>query len=256
VYDLSANIELLYSEAGESAVDRVYAAANDGFRLVEMWRSSNKDIGALRHALQATGTRLHAMCVEPVLQLVDPSTHEQFLQGVRHSVSVAETLECPILYFIVGAGLADRRRDHQRAALVDVLCRAADLLAGREVVLLVETLNSHEYKGTFLDRTREAAGIVREVGAPAIGLLYDAYHSLIMGEEPGDELAAAGDIVRHVQISDVPGRGEPGSGSVNWTQFLAKLSESGYTGAIGLEYVPTIDTTRSATRIREIVAQV
>jgi hydroxypyruvate isomerase len=110
--------------------------------------------------------------------------------------------------------------------------------------------------GTFLDSSRETIQIVREVGAPTIGMLYDLYHSLVMGEQPTQELAGAIDMVKHVQIADVPGQGEPGSGQVDWSRVLTDLSELGYAGAIGLEYVPTVETTRSVAEILHIAAQV
>ena len=37
MYQLAPNIDLLFSEAGESAADRVRAAAAAGFDAVEMW---------------------------------------------------------------------------------------------------------------------------------------------------------------------------------------------------------------------------
>lgn len=40
-------------------------------------------------------------------------------------------------------------------------------------------------------------------------------------------------------IRDVPGRGEPGSGTIDWPAFLALLRRLGYDGVIGLELTPT-----------------
>jgi hydroxypyruvate isomerase len=67
-------------------------------------------------------------------------------------------------------------------------------------------------------------------------------------------LTGAIDTVKHIQIADVPGKGEPGSGGVDWRQLLSDLHGLGYAGAIGLEYVPTMDTARSILGIREILA--
>jgi hydroxypyruvate isomerase len=57
-----------------------------------------------------------------------------------------------------------------------------------------------------------------------------------------------------VQIADAPGRGEPGSGSIDWAARLGDLRNSGYAGPIGLEYYPTIDSAKSVRRIQELVA--
>jgi hydroxypyruvate isomerase len=46
------------------------------------------------------------------------------------------------------------------------------------------------------------------------------------------------DLVEHVQIADVPGRHEPGTGQQPIPAFLDDLDALGYGGAVGLEYRP------------------
>jgi len=255
--ECSANIELLFSEAGITPASRIRAAADCGFQLVEMWNWRDKDLATVTTALAETGTRLQALCVEPMGRLVDRSTHAQFLAGLHDSIAVAERLGSPFLYLIAGDRMSGVERAEQHRAVVEALSQAADVLDGHEVMLLLENLNSRvNHVGTFLDSSRETIQIVREVGAPTIGMLYDLYHSLVMGEQPTQELAGAIDMVKHVQIADVPGQGEPGSGQVDWSRTLTELRELGYAGAIGLEYVPTVETTRSVAEILHIAAQV
>jgi hydroxypyruvate isomerase len=95
--------------------------------------------------------------------------------------------------------------------------------------------------------------IIREVDHPSLRLLYDLYHSVVMGERPAVVLAGATDLVCHVQVADVPGRAEPGSGAIDWAADVATLAALGYRSRIGLEYVPTIDSGASLAHIRSIV---
>ena len=74
------------------------------------------------------------------------------------------------------------------------------------------------------------------------------------GEDPAVELAGAGELVKYVQIADAPGRGEPGSGSIDWPAALGILRASGYDGPIGLEYYPTQESAASVALIRELAA--
>ena len=53
------------------------------------------------------------------------------------------------------------------------------------------------------------------------------------------------DLVAHVHLADAPGRGEPGSGALDWQARLGWLQRAGYSGFVGLEYRPTTDTRRS-----------
>ena len=87
---------------------------------------------------------------------------------------------------------------------------------------------------------------------PGTYLLQDGY--AFPGEDVAAELANAGDLIKYVQVADAPGRGEPGSGSIDWPARFADLRTSGYTGPIGLEYYPTIDSAKSVRSIQELVA--
>jgi hydroxypyruvate isomerase len=61
--------------------------------------------------------------------------------------------------------------------------------------------------------------------------------------------------VQYVQIADAPGRGEPGTGDIDWPDALRTLRDSGYDGPIGLEYYPTTESAASTASIRELAAQ-
>ena len=50
------------------------------------------------------------------------------------------------------------------------------------------------------------------------------------------------DRIAHVHLADLQGRGEPGSGSLDWAARLEWLAEHGYEGLVGLEYRPTGET--------------
>jgi hydroxypyruvate isomerase len=49
-----------------------------------------------------------------------------------------------------------------------------------------------------------------------------------------------------VQIADAPGRGEPGTGSIDLERYLAAIEATGYQGWIGLEYKPTTPPTEAS----------
>ncbi len=60
-------------------------------------------------------------------------------------------------------------------------------------------------------------------------------------------------MVGHVQIADVPGRHEPGTGDLDWSRLLADLTAAGYRGPLGLEYWPTTDSLTSTDLIRSLI---
>jgi hydroxypyruvate isomerase len=237
--ELSACIEWLFAEEPAFAT-RVRRAAEEGLPCVEFWTWRDKDIAELSAALRATGVRLTSFLSEPEARLVDRTTHPAFLAGVEESARVAASLDCRHLIVLAGDRLAGAGDREQREAVVAGLRRAAPRAAEHDVTLLLEPLNTRvDHPGAFLDATRDGLDIVQAVAADNVRLLLDIYHAVVMGEAPQDAVGDRMDLVGHVHAADVPGRHEPGTGTIDWTAIAAWLSTSGYDGAVGLEYMPS-----------------
>lgn len=245
----SACIEWLFAEAGDFP-DRIRAARRAGLDGVEFWKWTSKSIDPIEAALDETGLKLAGFVAEPMVPLTDPARHAEFIESLKASVDMARRLKAPVLIAQTGDDLAGRTRTEQRAALSSCLARAADVLKGSGVVLAIEPLNTLvDHKGYYLSSTSEGLDIVDDVGRPEIGIVYDIYHSAVMGEEIGDVLAGRVDRVAHVHLADAPGRHEPGSGTMDWRRRLGWLAANGYSGLIGLEYMPTGETKASLRRL-------
>ena len=90
-----------------------------------------------------------------------------------------------------------------------------------------------------------AAGAA-QTGQPNVRLQYDVYH---MQRTEGDLTAPLDEywpLISHVQIADVPGRHEPGTGEINYPFVLGHLDRKGYPGAVGLEYYPSTGRTEDS----------
>ena len=249
--DLSPCIEWLFADGGRPFVDRVRAATDAGFARIEFWGTTDKDVEALEGAIRETGVVVPAFVSEPAGRLVDPATHDEFVAGVASSSRLAQRLNARGLIVLAGDVRASVERRVQHDAIVEGLRRAAPIASAAGTRLYLEPLNTRiDHQGYFLDSTAEGLDIVREVGHPAVTLLYDMYHSIVMGEEPAEVLARAGDLIGHVHVADAPGRHEPGTGDIDWPRQLAALRASGYAGPVGLEYRPVADTESSLEYIR------
>ena len=242
----SACIEWLFQEEAPNFPDRIRAAKAAGLDAVEFWQWSNKDLDAVKIALDETGLPLAGILCEPTARITDPELHPVFLDGVRTSLSAALQLGAPVMIAQAGDDRPGIPREAQHAALVKVLREAADLLKGSGVVLALEPLNDRvDHPGYYLTSTVEGLDIIDEVDRPEIRLLYDIYHSAMMGEHIEDVLDGRLDRVVHVHLADTQGRGEPGSGNMDWQARLDWLAEHGYDGLVGLEYRPTGGTLES-----------
>ena len=255
MYQLSANIELLFKEAGE-APDRVRAAAATGFDAVEMWFSTDKDLDALGKALADTGTQLTSLLAGPRMGYTYPGTDlAPFHEGLDVAVANAQQLGCPRVVLASGTGFPGMNRQKNHQLITDMFAEAVERTAGSGIEFALEPINSRvDHPGALTDRTDDAVQIARAIGSDRFGILYDLYHSIVQGEDPATELANAAGLVKYVQLADVPGRGQPGSGRLDWAAQLGVLRASGYDGPIGLEYFPTVPSEESVRLIRSIAA--
>ncbi len=251
---LSPCLEWLFADDGRSFPERIHAAAAAGFSEFEFWKATDKSVDELEAAIHQSGLKVVAFVSEPPGHLVDPSTLREFLVGIERSSKLAARLGAQNLIVVTGNTLVGVHRAAQTSAVCRALTLAAPIAAAVGICLLLEPLNTKlDHAGYFLDSTLDGLNIVRMVAKPNVLLLYDLYHSVMMGEEPAVVLKHAGGLVGHVHVADVPGRHEPGSGAIDWGRQLAVLKSIGYAGAIGLEYRPTTHTQSSLTYIRGLV---
>ncbi|WP_220092947.1 TIM barrel protein, partial [Actinomyces sp. Z5] len=256
------NVELLFSEAGEDYADRIRAAGAAGFTAVEFWGplgrdlpSRPKDIPAVAAALEETGVSLVAQLAEPRTQfMIPPRDHSEFYRGLDEGVEIARRLGNRRIVVQSGTGFPGASRASQLDDLAEVFTKAVAQIEGSGITLVLEPVNTRvDHPGSLVDRTGDAVYVARCVGSPYFGVLFDLYHSTVEGEDTAAVLANAGGLVKYVQFADAPGRGEPGSGAIDWPARLRDIMDAGYDGPIGLEYTPTQDSAASTQYIRGVL---
>jgi hydroxypyruvate isomerase len=114
-------------------------------------------------------------------------------------------------------------------------CSAADA-----VVLIEPVSGAPRYP---LLTAGDAIGVIdrvhRDTGASNLRLLMDLYHLAVNGDDLDAAIRKHTARTGHVQIADVPGRHEPGTGRLDLAGYLAKLASAGYRGYGVLEYKPS-----------------
>jgi hydroxypyruvate isomerase len=119
---------------------------------------------------------------------------------------------------------------------------AAAALARHGIDLLIEPINTRDMPGYFLTHSNQAAEIIGACAVPNLFLQYDIYHMQRMEGDLADTIRARLPLIRHIQLADVPGRHEPGTGEINFPFLFRLLDELGYDGWIGCEYKPLAGT--------------
>ncbi len=246
-FDLSVNLEYMFHEAGERLEDRVEAAAAAGFRKAEIFTTGNRDVPSLARALADNGVELWSTVADPRTRLVEPDTHGGFRDLFRQAAEDALALGCTRVVVASGPGVPWLKRAVQLQIVGDAVASIVPIAEELGVTIMLEAVNTRvDHPGVLFAMTEDALAVALQVASPKVRLLYDMYHSIVEGEEPAEVLPPAMHLVEHVQIADAPGRGEPGSGTIDWPARLQLLEQLGYAGVIGVECQPTCSSTAEA----------
>ena len=167
-----------------------------------------------------------------------PDRVGEFQEGVGLAIKYAKALRCPRLNCITGLTPEDVPAEKVRQTLVDNLRFAATALEKEGITFLVEALNNHDIPGFHLTHTQDVLRLIEEVNHPNLWLQYDIYHMQIMEGNLTRTILDNLARIRHIQLGDNPGRHEPGTGEINFTNLFRFIDEAGYNGWIGCEYKP------------------
>jgi hydroxypyruvate isomerase len=247
----SANLSILFKDS--PFLERFDRAARAGFDAVEFWWPSGEDLGEVEAAIRDSGATVALFNFDAGDMpsgdrglLSDPDRQHSFRANVPVALELAERIGCRQLNALVGLELPGYEREEQLALAAENLKWAAREAARVDARVLVEAVNTFENGPYLVSRTSEALKLINAAGEPNIALQYDAYHMQRMEGNLAATIRAHHDRIAHVQIADSPGRGEPGTGEINFTYLFGVLEEVRYAGYIGLEYLPTTATTEES----------
>ena len=252
-FTLTVCAEMVFTEL--PLLERVRRIDALGFG-VEIWDWTTKDVDAL----VATGARFSSMTGYVRGTLTDPEGADALLATAAESIPVAKRLGIPRLN-LHGTGLGegglpvrpvDVVTGPMWVAAVDTLRRVAALGEQHDVVFCLENLNTAvDHPGVPFGRAADTLALVEAVGSPHLRMMLDLYHAQI-GEGNLVELCRrAGAAIGEIQVADVPGRCEPGTGEISYPAVARALADMGYDGVVGLEAFASGDSELALERFRE-----
>lgn len=181
----------------------------------------------------------------------NPAKKEEFRAGVKLALEWAAILQVPTLNCLSGLALPEVAAQDQRLTLIDNVHYAAEACAAKQVRLVVEAINHFDMNGFFLNTADQVLAVLDEAGHPNAYLQYDLYHAYREGEDIAAVLKTNIARIGHIQIADVPGRHQPGTGTMDYPELFRLLESLGYQGAIGMEYNPQPNTVESLSWLEE-----
>lgn len=237
----AANLSLLFCE--HAPADRVRAARDAGFAAVEVQFPYALPVTAWEQALAAAAVPLVLFNVGAG-DLMDggdglagvPGREPAFAAALAQCRDYVEALRPACVNVLAGRVPAGVDPARCRAVLRDNLRRAVEVLAPLGVTVTVEAINRHDLPRFQVSTFAELQAVVAAV--PGTAMQFDLYHMARMGEPLPGHIAAHGAAFGHVQFADVPGRHQPGTGTLDFPSLFAALDAAGYRGWCGAEYRP------------------
>lgn len=240
---------------------RPHAAKDAGFDAVEFWwpwpdEPSPPDaqvdlfVSAVREAgVQLVGLNFFAgdLAGPDCGVLSIPDRAAQFRDNIDVTIGIGEQLHVSGFNALYGNRVEGVTADEQDELGREQLALAAEAAARIGATVLVESVSGP--KPYPLRSAADSAAVVqalRDAGHANVGFLCDLFHLANNGDDLASAIATYADITAHVQIAAYPGRGEPGTGSLDLDGLLGQLVAEGYSGWVGLEYKPTTDTTEAS----------
>lgn len=236
-FTLAICSEMVYTELPH--LERVARIHERGLA-AEIWDWTAKDADAL----VATGARFTSMTGYVTGDLVTEDGADDLLRTAEESIGFARRISCPSLN-IHGTGLGEGGipvrpvevvTGDMWLAAVRTLSRVAELAEQHDVTYVIENLNLEvDHPGTPFARAADTLALVKAVGSPHLRMNLDLYHAQIGEGNLVELVRRAAPYLGEVQVADVPGRCEPGTGEVRWPFVAQALADAGYDGVVAME---------------------
>jgi hydroxypyruvate isomerase len=243
MYRLALNAETLFRDRPFD--ERVKEISERGF-LVDFWSPEHPNLVRLAER----GVEFNSFNAHLGGSLVDAEFVDEYVAGVRYAIDVAAAIGCRHLNIHTTGVDATGHLLHTDTVVTGAswitayrtLMELAELAEQADVTFQLENLNRRvDHPGAPLAGAADVLMLVRAVDSPRVRVLLDLYH--VQVDEGGllDTIRATQPWLGHVQVADVPGRHEPGTGEINYPMIAAELQRMKYDGVIGLEAFPAID---------------
>ena len=255
----SVNLQFMWTEL--SFPDRVRKAASFGFDQVDLWDWRDVDIDAVGETCRAEGVALGGFFGHRRGGLANPGQHQSVREELAASVETARRVGATQLHTFsdgIGPGGVIAKPppitwEARYQACIEGLEKAVELVEGTGIVLAVEAINNVYVPGYFWNEVGVTVAICRAVDHPQVRVAFDCFHQQLSGGRLTDNLLAALPWMGRFDVADVPGRGRPGTGEINYPYLRQVLESQGYDGLVSFELDPQGGRSdRAALACREI----
>lgn len=240
----SANLSMLFTE--RPLLERFAAARAAGFDAVEIQFPYELSVDVIRQQLDKHALRLVLINV-PAGDLMQggdglacvPGRENAFRHAVIDALRYADALQVPAINVLAGRQPEGENLVRCLHTLSKNLRHAAETFQSAGITTVIEAINTFDMPRFLLHSVAQMQEMLEVVDHPTLKMQFDCYHMTRMGENVLQSLQDNIRSIGHIQFADVPGRHEPGSGTIDHPAIFRLLETLPYEGWTGAEYRPS-----------------
>ena len=240
-YTVSINIEIMFPRTMPRA-QRIEAVAAQGFKAYSFWSAAEEEQDAMLKVQERTGLKCASIsgtaAVGGSTGLTKPGFEQAYLDEVTARIKIASRFGGAQPIIFVGKMQPDVPWETERKQIVSGLRKAGDIAKEHGIVLVMEPLSTRAGQPRMaLDTAAVAFPVIDEVAHPNVKVCFDMYHLQLMEGNISTHLrdGLSKGWIGLVQIGEVPGRKEPGTGEIDYAYIFRILREMNYKGYVDTE---------------------
>lgn len=240
---LAANLSTLFTEV--ALIDRFALAAAQGFQHVEIQFPYELTIEQIDQALKQQQLSLCLINV-PAGDLMQgghgiagiPGKEAEFQHALEQALCYAKALNVPRVNILAGRRPEQLTYESCLDTLIANLRWACQRLQAESIQPVVEMINGINMPDFLIQTMQQGRQLLAAVDHPSLKLQYDCYHMAMMNEDIISCFANNIEHIAHIQFADYPGRHEPDSATLMFSDFFQQIKNSTYQGFVAAEYIP------------------
>lgn len=241
--DFAPHFGMFRNSAPDGVVDQLKFMADQGFRSLEdngMLGRSVEEQTLIASTMESLEMRMGVFVIDGgenwkvSLSSGKQEFMDNFLATCKKSVEVAKRVNAKWMTVVPGYFERNLPIGVQTGNVIEAYKRAAEIFEPHGLVMVMEPLSDNP--DLFLRHADQSYMICKAVDSPACKILYDIYH---MQRNEGNLIATmekTWEEIAYIQIGDNPGRKEPTTGEINYSNVFKYIHDKGFTGICGMEH--------------------
>ncbi|MEM9547597.1 MAG: TIM barrel protein [Bacteroidota bacterium] len=236
--------------AGDDPIAQLEFIADQGFTAFEDNEMRNRSVGLqqkiadcmAKHSMEMGVLVAHRIYWnEPNLTSGKQDYRDEFLSDITKSLEAAKRVRARWMTVVPGHVDLSKDEGYQTANVVESLKQASSILEPHGITMVLEPLNFRDHAGQFLQKIAQAYQICKAVDSPSCKILFDIYHQQIQEGNIIPNIDLAWDEIAYFQVGDNPGRKEPTTGEINYSNVFQHIKDRGFDGIIGMEHGNSVE---------------